>query len=97
VSTAVLTAHPARPAADFAQAFRRGRIPQVVHAVADQPVIIDPHSTVLCPVTRNTGEPLCGTLAPLAPSDDGLFPEPVTCPRCLAVAASEGVKIGGIR
>jgi hypothetical protein len=96
MSAAVLTAHPARVAADFAAAFRRGRIPQVVHAVADQPVTISPHSTVLCPVTRSTGEPLCGTLARLKPSsDDGLFPEPVTCVRCLAVAARENVTIGG--
>ena len=95
MSAGALTAHPARVAADFARAFRRGRVPRVVHAVADQPVAIRVHGPVLCPVTRSTGEALCGTLAPLTESDDGgLFPEPVTCSGCLAVAAAENVMTG---
>ena len=39
-------------------------------------------------------EPLCGTFATLEHCPPGLFPEPVTCSRCLAVAEREHITIG---
>lgn len=42
------------------------------------------------------GEPLCGTFADLAPCPPGLFTEPVTCTRCLAVAEREHLTIGDL-
>lgn len=39
-------------------------------------------------------EPLCGTFADLEPCPPGLFAEPVTCTRCLTVAAREHITIG---
>lgn len=41
------------------------------------------------------GEPLCGTFAELEPCRPGLFPAPVNCSRCLAVAEREHITIGG--
>ncbi len=79
---------PALTARPAVQRFRRG---VVVHAVAAQPVTLHQDSPVLCPLTLAPGEPLCCTLAPLEPPEPGLFPEPVTCQRCLAVAAREGI------
>jgi hypothetical protein len=40
------------------------------------------------------GEPLCGTFADLEPCPPGLFAQPVTCTRCLAVAEREQIEIG---
>ena len=40
------------------------------------------------------GEPLCGTFAALEPCPPGLFAQPVTCTRCLAVADREHITIG---
>jgi hypothetical protein len=76
--TAVRLAYPAR------QSFGRR---SVVHAVA-----ADRISTAA--ITLGRGEPLCGTFASLDPCPAGLFGEPLTCSRCLAVAESEHVTIG---
>jgi hypothetical protein len=40
------------------------------------------------------GEPLCGTFADLEPCQPGLFPSPVTCSSCIAVAEREHITIG---
>jgi hypothetical protein len=40
------------------------------------------------------GEALCGSLAELVECQPGLFPPPVTCQRCVAIAA-EHVEIAG--
>jgi hypothetical protein len=65
----LLTAYPAR------QTFGRTA---VVHAVASQRIDLPR-------LTLGRGEPLCGTFAELQPCPPGLFIEPVTCTRCLAV------------
>jgi hypothetical protein len=41
------------------------------------------------------GEALCGSLAELVECQPGLFPPPVTCQRCVAIAAAEHVEIAG--
>jgi hypothetical protein len=64
-----------------------------VHAVADRLIVISAPAS-LCPSGRAAGEPLCGTVAPLAEPDSGLFDPPVTCPACLRIAAKEGIRIG---
>jgi len=59
----------------------------VVHAVASQRINLPR-------LTLGRGEPLCGTLAELQPCPPGLFAEPVTCTRCVAVIAATHVTIG---
>lgn len=72
------TAHPAR------QVF--GRM-LVVHAVAVGRVDLPQ-------LTLGPDEPLCGTFSDLQPCPPGLFAEPVTCSRCLAVAEAVHIAIG---
>lgn len=64
------------------QRFARG---SVVHAVTAMKI---PAGSGWGP-----GEPLCGTFADLEPCPPGLFAEPVTCTRCVAVAEREHVTI----
>jgi hypothetical protein len=65
------------------------RIPQdVYHLVAAQRIRI---AYVSCAA----GEPLCGTTAALEPCPAGLFPPPVTCARCAAIATREHISIAG--
>jgi hypothetical protein len=44
---------------------------------------------------REPGEALCGTTAPVQPCPPGLFAAEVTCRPCVAIAAREGIEIGG--
>jgi hypothetical protein len=65
------------------QSFGRG---EIVHAVAAPGIeeLFGPE------------EPLCGTFADLEPCPPGLFPQPVTCSRCLATAERNHITIGGL-
>ena len=76
--TSTPTAYPAR------QKFGRS---SVVHAVASQRIDLPR-------LTLGRGEPLCGTFADTQPCPAGLFAEPVTCTRCLAVAGAVHIEIG---
>ena len=68
---------------------------EAYHAVVDgPPVDINRSLTPDWSAIRSPGEALCGA-EPLTDCPDGLFPPQVTCPACLAIAAREGVQIGG--
>ena len=78
---APLTAHAGYQPADPA-ARRRDRY----HAVADQRV-------TLGQLTRDPGQALCGLKGPWPASPAGLFPPPVSCRTCRALAAAGQVVI----
>lgn len=87
MTAAALTAHTGyQPAGRDLQ----GRLcREAYHAVVDGPPV------QLGVITRSRGEALCGA-TPLGGCPDGLFPPQVSCPACLAIAAREGVRIGGM-
>ncbi|MGI9006737.1 MAG: hypothetical protein ACR2FU_11190 [Streptosporangiaceae bacterium] len=83
-----LTVHVGYQPAAPAVPGRRARPRDGYHAVADQPV-------TLGPLTRATGQALCGLPGPWPDPPPGLFPPPVTCPACRALAESGHITITG--